>query len=303
MSATSVELFDSLTDAQILERLRDIEAARRELEQRECAIIAQVSTRSLAFVHGCKSTVDFARALLTIGAVDAARRLKLADAVTPRRSPTGELLPAEHEDVAAAFAAGAISGAAAVTIAQTVKLSRQLWEDYPALEAQLESRLLRGLRRVEEAQLLLGTGAGGQMLGLMTAATSQGLTVPLSGQALLDGIQAAAAALTAAGPGYVATGVVLNPSDWIAAQRSQPSLAMASSGLWGLQAAASIAMPVGNFLVGAFDVGCQLYDREDAHVEIADENMDDFVKDLLTARAEERLALAIYTPAAFRKAA
>jgi len=190
-----------------------------------------------------------------------------------------------------------------VTIAQTVKLSRQLWEDYPALEAQLESRLLRGLRRVEEAQLLLGTGAGGQMLGLMTAATSQGLTVPLSGQALLDGIQAAAAALTAAGPGYVATGVVLNPSDWIAAQRSQPSLAMASSGLWGLQAAASIAMPVGNFLVGAFDVGCQLYDREDAHVEIADENMDDFVKDLLTARAEERLALAIYTPAAFRKAA
>lgn len=141
------------------------------------------------------------------------------------------------------------------------------------------------------------------MLGLMTAATSQGLTVPLSGQALLDGIQAAAAALTAAGPGYVATGVVLNPSDWIAAQRSQPSLAMASSGLWGLQAAASIAMPVGNFLVGAFDVGCQLYDREDAHVEIADENMDDFVKDLLTARAEERLALAIYTPAAFRKAA
>ena len=102
MSAASVELFDTLTDAQILDEWRGIEAARRELEQRECAVIAQVSTRSLAFVHGCKSTVDFARALLTIGAVDAARRLKLADAVNPRRSPTGELLPAEHEHVAAA---------------------------------------------------------------------------------------------------------------------------------------------------------------------------------------------------------
>ena len=50
MSATSVELFDSLTDAQILDEWRGIEAARRELEQRECAVIAQVSTRSLTSI-------------------------------------------------------------------------------------------------------------------------------------------------------------------------------------------------------------------------------------------------------------
>ena len=97
-------------------------------------MIAQVSTRSLAFANGCKSTVDFARQLLTIGAVDAARRLKLAAAVTPRRSPTGEQLPAAHEAVAAAFAAGAISGAAAVTIAQTVA-ARDRGCSYPGCDA------------------------------------------------------------------------------------------------------------------------------------------------------------------------
>jgi hypothetical protein len=57
---------------------------------------------------------------LTIGAHDAAGRVKLAAAVNPRRSPVGELLPPEHPEAAAAFTAGAISGAAAITIAHTV---------------------------------------------------------------------------------------------------------------------------------------------------------------------------------------
>jgi hypothetical protein len=120
MSAPPIESFDSLSDAQVLDGLRAIESDRRELEQREAALLGQVRTRSLAFVHGCKNDVDFLRHLLTIGAHDAAGRVKLAAAVNPRRSPVGELLPPEHPEAAGAFTAGAICGGAALTIAQTV---------------------------------------------------------------------------------------------------------------------------------------------------------------------------------------
>ena len=142
MSAPPVESLDSLSDAQLLDGLRAIERDRRVLEAREAALIGQVRSRGLAFTHGCKSEVDLLRHLLRIGARDAAGRVKLAAAVTPRRSLAGEPLPPEHGEVAAAFGAGAISGAAAVTIAQTV-------DRLPADTLDLE----RGAGRAVEAVL------------------------------------------------------------------------------------------------------------------------------------------------------
>src|ERR1700749_871553 len=120
MSASVSGSLDSLTDAQVLDQLRGVEADRRRLEIREAGLVGQVRRRGLAFVHGCKDDVAFLRHLLNIGAGDAAARVKLAAAVNPRRSYAGEGLPAEHPEVAAAFADGAICGAAAVTIARTV---------------------------------------------------------------------------------------------------------------------------------------------------------------------------------------
>src|SRR6478735_8163490 len=78
MSAPPVESLDSLADAQILERLREIERTRRQLEIQEAALLGQVRSRSLAFVNGCKNDVDFLRHLLTISVRDAASRVKLA---------------------------------------------------------------------------------------------------------------------------------------------------------------------------------------------------------------------------------
>src|ERR1700755_1358226 len=120
MSAAVSGSLDSLTDAQVLDRLRAIERHRRELEVEEAGLVGQVRTRGVAFVHGCKDDVAFLRHLLTIGAGDAAARVKLATAVNPQRSYAGEVLPAEHPEIAEAFGAGAISAAAAVTIAKTV---------------------------------------------------------------------------------------------------------------------------------------------------------------------------------------
>lgn len=46
-------------------------------------------------------------------------------------------------------------------------------------------------------------------------------------------------------------------------------------------------------------MGAQIFDRWASRVEVATENEDDFVKNLVTILAEERLALAVYRPEAF----
>ena len=57
----------------------------------------------------------------------------------------------------------------------------------------------------------------------------------------------------------------------------------------------------GKFLTGAFATGAQIFDREDANVVISTENADDFEKNMVTIRCEERLGLAVRRPEAFVK--
>ena len=69
--------------------------------------------------------------------------------------------------------------------------------------------------------------------------------------------------------------------------------------LWGLPVVTSMSMQVSKFLVGAFKLGAQIFDRMSMEVLISTENADDFVRNMVTIRAEERLGLAVYRPAAF----
>src|SRR3546814_12218932 len=59
------------------------------------------------------------------------------------------------------------------------------------------------------------------------------------------------------------------------------------------------AMTAGNFLTGAFRLGAQIFDRQDARVEVSTEVSDNFRKNLVTILAEARLALAVYRTEAF----
>lgn len=72
--------------------------------------------------------------------------------------------------------------------------------------------------------------------------------------------------------------------------------------IWGLRTVVTSAVAAGTCYVGAFKLGGSIV-RKNAGVavDIAYQNEDDFIKNLVTIRIEERLALAVRRPAAFVK--
>jgi HK97 family phage major capsid protein len=196
----------------------------------------------------------------------------------------------------------------AVTIPAYMKLPSQYWEDFAMLQSWIDSRLLYSLSLAEEKQLLNGTGVAPNLEGLMLVAQVVATVAGTGGVALIDNVMAGISKLFSFG--YIPDGVVVNPTDWGNALTVKagggyllgpPALITNPLNLWGIPVVLSPAMASGSYLVGQFDPYCQIFDRDDAALEVADQNVDDFVKNLVTVRAEERLAFAIYQPGAFAK--
>jgi HK97 family phage major capsid protein len=57
-------------------------------------------------------------------------------------------------------------------------------------------------------------------------------------------------------------------------------------------------MPVGQYLVGAFDRAATLIDREAARIDLSNSDRDNFVTNRITIRCEERVGLAVHSSAA-----
>ncbi len=106
---------------------------------------------------------------------------------------------------------------------------------------------------------------------------------------------------------YPATGHVLNPIDWTSIDLLKDNEGRYIIGnpqgtltptLWGLPVVTTQSIQVGKFLTGAFKMGAQVFDQWDSRIQAGYEN-DDFTKNKVTIRAEERLALAVIRPEAF----
>lgn len=197
---------------------------------------------------------------------------------------------------------------AVVTIAHWIKASKQILDDFPALRSNIDGRLRYGLALVEEAQLLKGSGTGNNLNGIYTQATDFAAPIAIADATKIDVLRLML--LQAELAEYPSTGIVMHPSDWTAIELTKDTTgnyifanpqSLASPVLWGRPVVSTQAMTVDTALVGAFRMGAQIYDREDANVVISTENQDDFIKNMITIRAEERLALATYRPEAFVK--
>jgi HK97 family phage major capsid protein len=192
------------------------------------------------------------------------------------------------------------------TVAHYMKASRQILDDIPMLQSEINNRLLYGLAIEEEEQILLGDGANGNMLGIVPQAADYDNAYNAGGDTKIDKLRHALLQVTLSK--YLPTAIVLNHDDWHDIELikttqgnyilSNPAMATEPK-LWGYRVVPSLSMPVNRFLVGNFATSAQIFDRMNATVEIARQNEDDFIRNMITILAEERIALAVYTNAGF----
>jgi HK97 family phage major capsid protein len=192
------------------------------------------------------------------------------------------------------------------TIAHWVPVSRQAMDDAPQLQSLIDSGLRYGLDAAEEAQLLLGDGTGENLLGLVPAATDYDTAMNAAGDNSADTILRAITQAEAASQLPV-TAIIVNSTDWSdmiglkgadGHYLSNGPFGQTAPTLWGRPVVETPSMPVGSFLVLNGTQAAQIFDRMETEVLISSEDRDNFVKNMLTVRAEKRLALVLKRPQA-----
>lgn len=185
-------------------------------------------------------------------------------------------------------------------LATLLQVSDEMLEDAPAVASYINSRLALFVKRAEEAYLLTklddnvsATAAAGDLTG---------------GTTRFDAIFAGIVDVRTNG-GLEPDAVILHPIDHAEMTISKdavngqyfsggPYVAPAQNP-WGLRAVVTQAQTQNTGIVGAFREGAQVWRRGGLTVEATNSHGTNFALNVTAIRAEERLALTVYRPAAF----
>lgn len=187
------------------------------------------------------------------------------------------------------------------TLAHWIKASRQIIDDASQLKSVINTTLRYMLDDVEDLQLLLGSGTGEDLNGLITASTAYVAPWASTGDTKIDVLLKAIAQLEV-GSQLPATGIILNSLDWAGmmaiktddgAYLGPGPFSNTPPTLWGRQVVPTTACPEGEFVVLNGTQAAQIFDRMEAEVLISSEHSDLFVRNQVAIRAEKRLALVI----------
>jgi HK97 family phage major capsid protein len=188
-----------------------------------------------------------------------------------------------------------------------ILLSEELLDDVEGLMSYISVRLPSKLKVKEDYQLLYGAGTGNELSGITTNATAYVDNLSDEDISRIDVLVDAARQVR--DDEYHATAMLIHPTDatqikltkddngnyihpWIFMPNGQITLD-------GIPVVVTTAITAGQFLVGDFKLGAQVFDRKQASLEISYENEDNFIKGMVTVRVSERLTLCVYRAKAF----
>jgi HK97 family phage major capsid protein len=200
----------------------------------------------------------------------------------------------------------AVGTATVRKITSYIIASDELMEDVPGFSSYIMARLPEKLKTKENTQLLRGSGAGINISGIVTNATAYSDNLADSTITRVDVLVDALRQVK--DDEYMPTAILLHPADAVKLKLSKTSTGdytmpwIYQNGqitLDGVPVYESTAMVAGTFLVGDFRLGAQVFDRKQASIEISYENEANFVTGMVTVRASERLALAVYRAKCF----
>jgi HK97 family phage major capsid protein len=239
------------------------------------------------------------------------------------------------EGTAASGAAGVAEGAAKpestlvmseVTeairkIATVLPVSDELLEDAVSIQSYLNTRLSLFVKIEEERQLLRGAGSGSnELLGVF----GRGINTTTKGAADDNAVALARVIANTRGSSFLAPDtVIMHPTNWLntrllrdgtggtvgqfygggpftgAYGNTAGAAGLFGESIWGVRVVLSTLVGSGTALVGNFGQGAHVWRRGGMSVEASNSHDTFFVKNLNMLRAEERLGLGVYRPAAF----
>ena len=189
------------------------------------------------------------------------------------------------------------------------RISEEMLADTPQLTSYLSARAPEKLLEVEDTQILSGNGTAPNLSGIITDATA------FAAGDLADSVDNAndfdvivAALNQLANANYNADTILLNPSDFhkiLLLKDTQNNYLkdQVYNGLqpvfMGVKVVLNTAIPAGDFLIGNFGVGTQLWVRDGINVEFFREDGTNVRDGFVTVRVSERIALTNYLPNAF----
>jgi HK97 family phage major capsid protein len=196
------------------------------------------------------------------------------------------------------------------TIAHTLPVSEQQLADAPSLINRINTRLMHGVKQKEEQLMGYGTGSGLEFAGFFDT-DSDVDAVTTSADTLIDKIREGVTEIMVSA--YSPTFVWVNPADWETIELTKGSDGhyvwaiirdVLGPRIWSMRVVQGTGTKKAgatttNLLIGD-PMGAVIYDRQQANIAIGWVD-DQFVKNLRTIRAEERMTLVIDAPAAFRK--
>lgn len=200
-------------------------------------------------------------------------------------------------------------------IAGFIKMTDEFIDDADFLVTEINNRLIYQLGYFEEQQLLNGNGTGTNLLGLMNRSGIQTEVSASFATTPGDWADAIFRGMTkvSVNSGFPPDGLIINPLDY-QTFRLQKDVnkqyygggffeGMYGNGdilinppLWGLKTVVTPAIAAGSVLLGAFQSVSTVYRKGGVRVEAATQHASDFTSNLVTIRAEERVALAVRVP-------
>ena len=195
------------------------------------------------------------------------------------------------------------------TIAEWIPITNQTLADAPQIAGLIENQLLQHLQLALETQVISGTGAPPNLLGMLTNTGIGTIGLGAGSGSVLDAIYHAMTIVMATGLSNP-TASVWNPLDFEAVRLARENAATGTLGaylmgppnttgpttLWGRPAITAIGMPVDTALVADF-TQMMLFDREQGAIRTGTIN-DQFIRNMQTILAELRAAFALFRPTA-----
>lgn len=196
------------------------------------------------------------------------------------------------------------------TLASYIRVSRQMLDDTAFLTSYINQRLPKKLFLEEDDQILYGNGSGDNLEGITEVAQSFSAITGLSLVSRFDALVNSISQVRTDNGEYQASAIMLNPEDFyimLVEKDNENRYYFPDAVRFGGQPPRVAGVPVitntavtaDDFIVGDFNLGATMALREGVSLQFFEQDQDNVIKNLVTVRVEERLALPIHNPNAF----